>query len=188
MKYKTFSIKMQFIESIFCAFLTYSNQFEFVYQVNFAQGLKVLMKQPQNHLFCCSYKNENHKDNMKGQAMGLYILEILPYKKVRDNFLQVFTRECGRSNTCYSQFRRTLSHPRVDQFQRCELFFQFLCLLQDLDQIPAVRCYILSFKCCNERGMVTGEWDFKLGQGQAVLSGQTGLKNKSSPSVSHSKH
>lgn len=116
------------------------------------------MKQPLNHLFCCTYiKMRFRKDSMRGQEMGLYILEILLYKKVCNDFLQVFTRKCGRSKACYSQFRGTLSHPRVDQFQWSELFIQVLGLFQDLNKIPAVCSYILSFKCCNERDMVKDE-------------------------------
>lgn len=139
----------------------------------FYKVLKVPMKQPLNHLFYLYlYKNEiQERWHERAREMGLHILEILLYKKVCNDFLQVFLRKCGRSKACPLSFEAPFPIQESISFSGW-LFIQVLGLFQDLNKIPAVSDYILSFKCCNERDMVKDKWNsMKLGARIGCLSG-----------------
>lgn len=89
--------------------------------------------------------------NMKTQKTNGCVLEILLQESMCDDFLQVFSGKDRGNNASHSQLGCSLSHPRIDELQWSELFIQCLCLLQDLDQVSAVLCYIPFLKHCKDR-------------------------------------
>lgn len=97
---------------------------------------------------------------MKTQKTNGCVLEILLQEGMCDDFLQVFSGKGRGDNASHSQLGCSLSRPSINQLQWSEFFIQCLCLLQNLDQVSAVLCYILFLKHCKDRDM--GNWDLEV--------------------------
>lgn len=78
------------------------------------------------------------------------VLEILLQESMCDDFLQVFSGKDRGNNACHSELGCSLSHPSINQLQWGQLFIESFSLLQNLDEVSAVLCYILFLKRCKE--------------------------------------